>query len=170
MGRLGMGEPQRPRPTVEETGAEGPGLREAMSDNHTQKSNAGRNEAFLGRKAIDGRTRSTPLIDTCPAERGTMPDGRLVSNTSRFNEVGKESNCDRGDPKTDGDEELAIHRTVNGRSGERDSEGVEYEIEHFSCSTFFFTSGAAPRLLRGVLLKFFRCCFESRPVRRARRS
>ena len=46
MGRLGMGEPQRPRPTVEETGVEGPGLREAMSDNHTQKSNAGRSVTF----------------------------------------------------------------------------------------------------------------------------
>src|SRR5437899_977179 len=34
---------------------------------------------------------------------------------------------------------------------------------------FFFTGGAAPRLLRGVLLKFFRCCFESRRVRRPRR-
>jgi hypothetical protein len=65
-----------------------------------------------------------------------MPDGRLVSNTSRFNEVGKESHCDRGDPKTDGVDDLAVHRAVNGRSGERDSEGVEYEIEHFSCSTF----------------------------------
>jgi hypothetical protein len=60
-----------------------------------------------------------------------MPMAASFSNASRFNEVGKESHCDRGDPKTDGDEDLAVHRTVNGRSGERDSEGVEYEIEHF---------------------------------------
>lgn len=68
--------------------------------------------------------------------------GRLISNTSRFNEVSKESHCDRGDRKADGDEDLAVHRTVNGHSGERDSKGVEYEVEHFHVP--LFSSPVAP--------------------------
>jgi hypothetical protein len=68
--------------------------------------------------------------------------GRLLSNTSRFNEVGKESHCDRGDPKTDGVDDLAVHRAVNGRSGERNSESVKDEVEYFHVP--LFSSSVAP--------------------------
>jgi hypothetical protein len=67
---------------------------------------------------------------------------RLLSNTSRFNEVGKESQCDRGDPKTDGVDDLAVHRAVNGRSGERNSESVKDEVEYFHVP--LFSSPVAP--------------------------
>jgi hypothetical protein len=51
--------------------------------------------------------------------------------TLRFNEVGEDSHCDRGERKTDGADDLAIHGSINSRGGERDSEGVEDEVEHF---------------------------------------
>jgi len=38
---------------------------------------------------------------------------RSLSNTSRFNEVGKESHGDRGEAETDGDDDLSVHRAAH---------------------------------------------------------
>ena len=61
---------------------------------------------------------------------------------SRFNEVGKESDCDRGDPQTDGAGNLAVHGSINGRSGEHDSKGVEFHVPFLSLAYRFLVAPA----------------------------
>jgi hypothetical protein len=62
--------------------------------------------------------------------------GRLLSNAFRLNEVGNESHCDRTEPETDAVGDLAVHGSINGHSGERDSEGVEHKVVHFLFPVF----------------------------------
>jgi hypothetical protein len=65
----------------------------------------------------------------------------------RFNEVRNESHRDCGERKTDRADDLAVHRAINGRSGQHDSDGVECEVEHFMFPfSVHLSASASPRL------------------------
>src|SRR5262249_887091 len=46
--------------------------------------------------------------------------------------LAKRATATAATPQTDGAGDLAVHGSINGRSGEHDSKGVECEVKHFT--------------------------------------